>query len=60
MSESLISGRTPIDSNQNMYNRKPMAKNKQAMDDDAVDPNMSFKNIMKDVQHFGKNTLSLV
>ncbi|KAF3557420.1 hypothetical protein F2Q69_00010695 [Brassica cretica] len=45
-------GRTPIDSNQNMYNRKPMAKNKQAMDDDAVDPNMSFKNIMKDVQHF--------
>lgn len=38
-----------------------MAKNKQAMDDDdAVDPNMSFKNIMKDVQHFGKNTLSLV
>ncbi|WZY91753.1 hypothetical protein YC2023_064082 [Brassica napus] len=35
-----------------MYNRKSMAKNKQAMDDDAVDPNMSFKNIMKDVQHF--------
>lgn len=34
-----------------------MAKNKQAMDDDAVDPNMSFKNIMKDVQHFGKHSL---
>ena len=40
-----------------MYNRKSMAKNKQAMDDDAVDPNMSFKNIMKDVQHFGKHSL---
>ncbi|KAG2326140.1 hypothetical protein Bca4012_035099 [Brassica carinata] len=37
-----------------MYNnRKPMAKRKQGVDQhDAVDPNMSFKDLMKDVQRF--------
>ncbi|KAJ0258570.1 hypothetical protein HA466_0073390 [Hirschfeldia incana] len=36
-----------------MYNnRKPMVKKKQGVDDDAVHPNQSFREIMKDVQQF--------
>ncbi|KAF8099709.1 hypothetical protein N665_0238s0037 [Sinapis alba] len=43
-----------------MYNnRKPMVKKKQGMDHhDAVDPDMSFKNIMKDVQQFANTHMT--
>lgn len=40
-----------------MYNRKPMEKKKEGMG--SVDQDLSFRKIMKDVELFGKHSLSL-
>lgn len=38
-----------------MYNRNPKEKKKEGME--AIDPNLSFRKIMKDVERFGNHSL---